>query len=76
MRSQFQVGMHIVSVFGLDGHCVVSVDGVLLRGHFDTTADAWSAGVAEVERLDRRPVLEPPIGVRLIPSGDRDAARE
>lgn len=76
MRSQFQVGMHIVSVFGLEGRCAVSVDGVLLRGYFDTTADAWAAGVAEVERLDRRPVPEPPVGVRLAPSGTFDAARE
>jgi hypothetical protein len=76
MRSQFQVGMHIVSVFGLEGRCVVSVDGILLRGHFDTTADAWAAGVAEVERLDRGPLPDPPVGVRLIPAGSFDAARE
>ena len=39
---------------------VVAVDGVLLRGWHSTSADAWSAGVAEVDRFGlMSPAVEP-----------------
>ena len=51
MKSIFQIGPHVLQVFGNQGRWVVAVDGVLLRGWHSTSADAWSAGVAEVDRL-------------------------
>ena len=53
MKNVFQVGRHMLSVFGSDGRWVVAVDGVLLRGWHASQAEAWSAGVAEAERIDR-----------------------
>ena len=60
MKSIFQVGRHVLQVFGNQGRWVVAVDGVLLRGWHSTSADAWSAGVAEVDRLGTMsPAAEP-----------------
>jgi hypothetical protein len=60
MRSTFQIGRHVLNVFGSDGRWVVAVDGVLVRGWHDSTAEAWTAGVTEVDRLDRLATPEPP----------------
>lgn len=60
MNSIFQIGQHVLQVFGNDGRWVVAVDGVLLRGWHSTSADTWSAGVAEVDRLGTMsPAAEP-----------------
>ena len=60
MKSIFQVGRQVLQVFGNQGRWVVAVDGVLLRGWHSTSADAWSAGVAEVDRLETMsPAAEP-----------------
>jgi hypothetical protein len=60
MERIFQVGQHAIQVFGNKGRWVVAVDGVLLRGWHSSPADAWAAGVAEVERLGlSSPTAEP-----------------
>jgi hypothetical protein len=60
MKSIFQIGQHVLQVFGNQGRWVVAVDGVLLRGWHPTSADAWSAGVAEVDRFGMMsPAAEP-----------------
>jgi hypothetical protein len=60
MKSIFQIGRHVLQVFGNQGRWVVAVDGVLLRGWHATSADAWSAGVAEVDRFGMMsPAAEP-----------------
>jgi hypothetical protein len=56
----FQIGRHVLQVFGEGRRWVVAVDGVLLRGWHSSTSDAWSAGVAEVDRLQRSSLPETP----------------
>jgi hypothetical protein len=53
MAKLFQIGRHVLQVFGGGRKWVVAVDGVLLRGWHSSTADAWAAGVAEVNRVQR-----------------------
>jgi len=51
----FEVGGHQVTVEGLVGAWRVSVDGRELPDGYRTRADAWEAGVREVDRLDPQP---------------------
>jgi hypothetical protein len=60
MANMFQIGRHVLQVFGEGRRWVVAVDGVLLRGWHASTSDAWSAGVAEVDRLQRSAPPEVP----------------
>ncbi len=60
MASMFQIGRHVLQVFGGGRKWVVAVDGVLLRGWHSSSADAWSAGVAAVDLLQRSSPPEPP----------------
>ncbi len=46
-------GRHVVHVFSVDERWVAALDGVLLRGWHRSRAEAWSAGLAEGERVDR-----------------------
>jgi hypothetical protein len=48
----FQVGNRVVWVSSSNGRFVVTVDEVPLSRWFLTLADAWTAGVREVDRLD------------------------
>jgi hypothetical protein len=49
----FVIGARMLHVIGTDDHWVAKVDGVLVDGRFGRRSDAWSAGVSEVDRLDR-----------------------
>jgi hypothetical protein len=49
----FVIGAHTIHVIGTDDHWEAKVDGVLVDGRFGRRSDAWSAGVTEVDRLDR-----------------------
>jgi len=60
MANMFQIGRHVLQVFGEGRRWVVAVDGVLLRGWHSSTSDAWSAGVAEVDRVQRSATPEMP----------------
>jgi hypothetical protein len=53
--SLFRVGAREVGVWMVDGRWYVSVDGVALPVWHKVQADAWTAGVAEADRLDRLP---------------------
>jgi hypothetical protein len=67
-RIRFTSGTHVLDIFGHDRRWVVALDGVLLRGWFDSTSRAWTAGVAEAARVDQFP------GAAL-PEGDAGARR-
>jgi len=49
----FRVGSHDVVVWMVENRWYVSVDGVQLPIWHKVQADAWTAGVAEADRLDR-----------------------
>jgi hypothetical protein len=52
----FDVGSHRLVVARVqEGRWIVSVDNRPLDGSFGTEADAWTAGVAEVQRLGGLP---------------------
>jgi hypothetical protein len=53
LTKMFQIGRHVLQVFGGGRKWVVAVDGVLLRGWHSSSADAWSAGVTVVDRVQR-----------------------
>jgi hypothetical protein len=53
VKSIFQVGMHVLQVIGSDSRWVVAVDGVLHEGWLASEAQAWAAGVAEADRIER-----------------------
>ncbi len=48
----FQVGNRTVRVSSANGRFAVTVDETPLSTWFMTLADAWAAGVREVDRLD------------------------
>jgi hypothetical protein len=50
----YQVGNHVVKVTGAPGRWTVAVDEAALDRSFPTPADAWAAGVHEVDRLEAR----------------------
>jgi hypothetical protein len=54
MSNIFIVGTHVFNVFASGEGWAMSVDGVLVEGTFPTRSVAWEAGLAEVERADRR----------------------
>jgi len=60
IANMFQIGRHVLQVFGEGRRWVVAVDGVLLRGWHASTSDAWSAGVTEVDRVQRSASPEGP----------------
>ncbi len=45
----FQVGSHVVQVFGRGRRWMVAVDGVRLQGWRVSAAAAWEAGVRKVD---------------------------
>ncbi len=51
--SLFQVGTHLVATSQLRCRWSVTVDRKPVPGWFDSEAAAWTAGVREVDRLDR-----------------------
>jgi hypothetical protein len=53
VKNVFQIGRHVLQVVGCDGRWVVAVDGVLLGAWHASEAQAWAAGVAEADRLER-----------------------
>jgi hypothetical protein len=55
----FVIGARMLHVIGTDDHWVAKVDGVLVDGRFGRRSDAWSAGVTEVDRLERLATSEP-----------------
>jgi hypothetical protein len=48
----FRVGNRTVQVSSANGRFAVTVDEVPLSHWFTNLADAWTAGVQEVDRLD------------------------
>jgi hypothetical protein len=50
---QYRVGAHVLEMTGQGGRWTTSVDGVNLAPSFGSSADAWTAGVTESDRLDR-----------------------
>jgi hypothetical protein len=52
----FEAGGCKLAVWIDTGRWKVSVDGVLVDRWFSTQVDAWEAGVAEADRLQRSPV--------------------
>lgn len=47
--------MHVVRVTKInDGRWLATVDETLCGASFDSSADAWEAGVRAVDRMDRR----------------------
>jgi hypothetical protein len=50
----FEVGSHVVKVTNAQGRWAVTVDGTLLERWFTSQADAWAAGVHEVDRIEGR----------------------
>jgi hypothetical protein len=55
----FVIGARTLHVIGTGDHWLAKVDGVLVEGRFGRRSDAWSAGVTEVDRLDRLATSEP-----------------
>lgn len=52
----FDVGQHrLVMVKVQEGRWTVAVDGHALDASFETEADAWTAGVREVQRIGGLP---------------------
>jgi hypothetical protein len=52
----FDVGQHrLVIVKVQEGRWTVAVDGRTLDASFETEADAWTAGVGEVQRIGGLP---------------------
>ena len=49
MKEFFQVGPHVLQVFGSATRWMVAVDGVMLPGVRASKAEAWSAGVASAQ---------------------------
>jgi len=52
-RVRYEVGSHVLEVTGNGGRWTATVDGVDHDRWFTSSADAWTAGVAEALRLDR-----------------------
>jgi hypothetical protein len=52
VRTRYTVGAHVVETLGQSGRWAVIVDGARLDASFACSADAWTAGIAEAERLD------------------------
>lgn len=48
----FQIGKHLVRLSDSNGRWAVTVDDSALAKWYMTMADAWTAGVHEVDRLD------------------------
>jgi hypothetical protein len=48
----FQVGGHVVKVTSAQGRWAVMVDETPLERWYTCRADAWTAGVREVDRLE------------------------
>jgi hypothetical protein len=55
MSNIFQVGTHVFNVFESGSGWRISVNGILVEGTFPTRGDAWSAGIGEVDRIERPP---------------------
>ena len=53
VRTRYVVGAHVVETIGHSGRWGAIVDGTRLDASFSCSADAWTAGIAEAERLDR-----------------------
>jgi hypothetical protein len=53
VRTRYTVGAHVVETVGQGGRWAAIVDGARLDASFPCSADAWTAGIAEAERLDR-----------------------
>jgi hypothetical protein len=62
MSNIFVIGPHVFVVFDDGAGWRISVNGTLVEGTFATRSGAWQAGLAEVDRLDRRGGEPPPPG--------------
>jgi hypothetical protein len=51
-KLRYEVGAHVLEVTGNGGRWTTTVDGVVFDRWFTSSADAWTAGVAEALRLD------------------------
>jgi len=51
----YQVGTHVVKVSNAQGRWAVVVDERALTRWFTNRADAWTAGVQEVDRIESVP---------------------
>jgi hypothetical protein len=52
VRTRYAIGGHVVETVGQGGRWAAEVDGRRLDASFACSADAWTAGVTEAERLD------------------------
>jgi hypothetical protein len=53
LKIRYEVREHVLEVAGHDGRWTISVDGVEMGGWSVSSADAWTAGVTEADRLDK-----------------------
>jgi hypothetical protein len=53
MSNIFQVGPHVFNVFESGGGWRISVNGTLVDDSFSSRSDAWAAGLAELDRIER-----------------------
>jgi hypothetical protein len=53
MSNIFQIGPHVLNVFESGDGWRVSVNGYLADGSFFSRNDAWAAGLAELDHIER-----------------------
>jgi hypothetical protein len=68
MSNIYVVGPHVINVFDAGAGWRISVNGTLVEETFATRSEAWQAGLAEVDRLDRRGGEPPPPGPAVEPA--------
>jgi hypothetical protein len=49
LKTIYSLGNHLVEIAGDKGRWTTSVDGVPLETSFETSADAWTAGVRKAD---------------------------
>lgn len=52
-KIQYKVGAHDLELTRKDGRWTAAVDGIAVDRWFTSSADAWTAGVEEADRIDR-----------------------
>jgi hypothetical protein len=53
---RYEVGAHVLELFGNSSRWRATIDGVSLDRWFMTSADAWTAGVTEALRMEENKV--------------------